>query len=112
MSARDEIAAAANTVAAISVRPHYRQSTKPGEGWVRLDHTDYPDKFGGLVTWQVLVILPQTIGDAEKWIETNQKPLVTALRDALIVRSARPAELAIDSGTVPVLLIEGQREED
>jgi hypothetical protein len=111
MSARDEIAAAANTVAAVKVAPFYRQSAKPGTGWVRRDRTEYPNKFGGLVTWQVLVVLPQALADAEKWMEDNQLALVNAVREALIVRSARPAELVVDSGSVPVLIIEGQREE-
>lgn len=111
MSARTEIAAAANTAAAVKVSEFYRQGTKPGSGWVRRDRTEYPNKFGGLVTWQVLVVLPQALADAEKWMEEHQLALVEALREALIVRSARPAELVIDSGSVPVLIIEGQREE-
>lgn len=111
MSARDEIAAAANAVAAVTVTEFYRQHSKPGNGWIRRDRTDYPNKFGGLVTWQVLIVLPQNLADAEKWIEDNQLALVTALREALIIRSAQPAELVVNSGTVPVLIIEGQREE-
>jgi hypothetical protein len=111
MTARDEIAAAANTVAAIKAKAFYRQTTKPGDAWVRRDRTDYPNKFGGIVTWQLLAILPQNLADAEQWVETNQPLLVAALGEAISVRSARPVELALDSGTVPVLLIEGQREE-
>lgn len=113
MSAREEIAAAANTVAAVTAKAFYRQTTKPGDAWVRRDRTEYPNKFGGLVTWQVLVIIPQNLAAAEKWIEDNQLALVTALREELIVRSARPADLVIDAGApVPVLIIEGQREEE
>lgn len=112
MTTRDEIAAAANTVAAVSAKPFYRQTTKPGDAWVRRDRTDYPDRFGGLVTWQLLVVMPQNLADAERWIESNQLPLVDALRDALAIRSARTAELVADAGApVPVLIIEGQREE-
>lgn len=111
LQVREEIAAAADTVAAVSCSARYRQSTKPGDATVRRDRTDYPDRFGGLVTWQVVVTLPQSFTAAEEWIDANQTDLVAALREVLAVRRAFPAEVAIDSGTLPVLIVEGQRED-
>lgn len=111
LAVREEIAAAVNTVDAITCTPHFRQTTKAGDAMVRLDRTEYPDRFDGLVTWQVVVILPQDVAAAEKWIDANHSELVTAVREALIVRRTFPAELALDTGKVPALFIEGQREE-
>jgi hypothetical protein len=111
LQVRQEIAAAADTVAAVSCTPRWRQSTKPGAATVRRDRTEYPNRFGGIVTWQVVVTLPQDQVGAEKWMDDNLADLVAALGDVLAVRSAFPAEIAVDAGTVPVLIVEGQREE-
>lgn len=110
---RELIADAASTVAGISCTPYFRQSTKTGDGMVRLDHNDYPDRFGGLSTWQVLVVLPQDIASAEKYLDSKIPDLVTALSEALVVRRVTPQELALDNGTrLPVVVIEGIRESD
>lgn len=110
-AARAEIAAAADAVAAVSCKPGYRQNTRPGDAMVRLDRTEYPNRFGGLVTWQVIVALPQTINAAEDWIDAHQGDLVTALGEVMAVRRAFPGELVLDTGKVSALFIEGQREE-
>lgn len=109
---REAISAAANTVAGVNVTPYFRQVTKPGQGMVRRDRTDYPNPFGGLVTWQVFVLLPQDIAQAEKWLDENGSVLRAAVAEELIVRSMTPQQLALDSGAVPVVVIEGQREEE
>lgn len=113
MSARADIAAAANTVEGVLVTEYYQQTTTTGAGMVRLAGTDYPDKFGGIDTWQVIVFLPQDLTQAEKWAETNQKLLVAALADEMTVRRAQPQQLALDgAGLLPVLVIEGTRESE
>lgn len=108
---RQEIAAAVNSVAGISCSERFRQTTKPGDAMVRLDRIDYPDRLGGIGTWQVLIVLAQDVATAEAWIDTNRDDLVTAVATTLSVRRVFPAELALDSGKVPVLFIEGTRED-
>lgn len=111
---REAISAAANTVAGVNVTPYFRQVTRPGQGMVRRDRTEYPNKFGGVVTWQVFVLLPQDIAQAERWLDENGSVLRAAVAEELLegTVSMAPQQLALDAGAVPVVVIEGQREEE
>jgi hypothetical protein len=110
---REAIAAAASTVDGVDVEPYSRQATTPGQGWVRYDHTDYPNPFGGLVTWQVLVRVPTDLRAAEEWLDTNGPALRAAVAEQLIVRSMTPVQLALPDGqSLEAVVIEGQREEE
>lgn len=108
---RAVIAAAANTVEGIDCTPYFRQSTKPGSAVVRKDRVTYPNKFGGLVTWQVLVMLPQDLASAEKYMDEKVPALVDALAPHLVVTEAVAQQLALETGAVPIVLIQGTREE-
>lgn len=110
--AREAIAAAASTVAGVHVTPYFRQVTKAGQGMVRRDRTDYPNRFGGVVSWQVFVFLPQDLSAAERWLDENGPALVEAVSGELTVRAMTPQQLALDAGAVPVVVIEGTREEE
>lgn len=113
MTAREDIAASASTVDGITVLPYYVQTTQVGTGMVRLDRTDYPDRFGGLDTWQVIVVLPDDVAAAETYIEEKLPLLVAALRFELAVRWAEPRELVLKDGpNLPVLIVAGQRESE
>ena len=109
---RQAIAEAATTVDGINVTPYFRQTTKAGEGMVRHDRTAYPNRFGGVVTWQVLVLLPQDIAAAEKYLEDKAPALLEAVSDHLVITSMAPQQLALDTGQVPCVVIEGHREEE
>lgn len=113
---RTALATAANTVDGIHVSPYRRQVSSPGEGMVRMDRTDYPDPFGGMVTWQVLIVLPQDEATAEVWLEDHQDELVDALSPEMTVRSVIPKELVTQTRptltSVPVVVIEGDRERE
>lgn len=108
---RTALADAANTVEGINVAPYFKQSTKPGSGMVRKDLVDYPNTFGGVVTWQVLVFLPQDMATAEKFLDEKGPLLVAALSPEMRVTTVTPQQLALDQGAVPIVLISGQREE-
>lgn len=108
---REAIAAAASTVDGVDVSPYFRQATRPGSGMVRRDRSDYPSRIGGATTWQVLVLLPQDIATAERWLDANAAALRKAVGTELDVRSVTPQQLAIDTGTVPAVVIEGTRED-
>lgn len=110
---RQALAAAANTVDGVKVTPYYRQVTETGQGMVRFDRTDYPNPLGGLTTWWVVVVLPQDLEAAERWLDENGSALRGAVAEELMVRSMYPQQLALTDGSaVLAVVIEGQREED
>lgn len=107
---RAEIAAAANTVDGIHCSPHFRQTTKPGDAMVRLDRRRRDDTgFGWITTWQVLLVLPADLAQSEKYLDQHADDLADALGEALTVTTVTPQQLALDSGTVPVVIFEGTR---
>jgi hypothetical protein len=109
---RQALADAASSVEGINCRPNFVQSTRPGDAMVRLDHIDYPNAFGGIRTWQVAVILPQDYAAAEKFLDEKTPDLIAALGPHMQITRVTPAQLALDTATVPVVFIEGAREED
>lgn len=108
---RAELAAAANTVEGINCHPYYRQSTKPGSAVVQKARVVYPNKFGGIVTWQVLLMLPQDLATAEKFWDEKVPPIMAALSPSMTVTEVVAQQLALDTGAVPIVLIQGTREE-
>lgn len=107
---REALAAAANTVDGVHCTPYFRQSVKPGDAMVRLDRmTRDTSGFGFMVTWQVVVALPTDLSAAEKWLDANTDSLVAAIGEEMVVTTVMPQQLALDTGTVPVVLIEGNR---
>lgn len=107
---RTAIADAASTVDGVQVTPYFRQVTKPGAGMVRLDRMNRSENgFGFMATWQVLVVLSQDIEVAEKWLDEKTSELVEAIGQELIVTTVTPQQLAIDTGNVPCVVIEGTR---
>lgn len=109
---REAIAAAASTVDGISVTPYFRQVTKPNQGFVRRSRTDYPNTFGGVVTWAVVVVMPAaTVEDTERWLDENGPALVAAVEGEMTVTSMVPF-IATDAGNAPYVVIEGTREEE
>lgn len=107
---RASIAAAANTVAGINCSPYFRQSTKPGDAMVRLDRqTRDTSGFGFMATWQVVVILPQDLATAEKYLDEKLPSLVDAIAEELVITTVTPQQLTLDTGLVPCVFIEGNR---
>jgi hypothetical protein len=111
-AARTAIAEAANGVTGIHCNPYFVQTTKAGDAMVRLDRITYPNAFGGVATWQVLVLLPQDIATAEKYLEEKIPALVEALAEQMSIRTITPQQLALETGSVPCVIVEGTREED
>lgn len=109
--ARAAIAAAANTVASVNCSAYTRQLEKTGDALVRLGQVDYPNKFGGVATWEVFVLLPQDIKAAEQWLDTNVDALRDALYTEMVVNSVTPTSIRYDTGVErPGLAITGIRE--
>ena len=107
---RAEIAGAASLVAGVHVKPYYRQTTKPGDGWVSLQRSDRDESgFGFMDRWAVTLVLPQDVKAAEDWMDSHIEQLAEALKDYLIVTAFVPAALRMDSGEVNGLVVEGTR---
>lgn len=108
---RQAIADAANTVTGMNVSPYYKQSTRPGDGYVRKFRVEYPNPFGGLVTWQILIAAAQDIPTAERFMDDQVPALVEAISGELVVTDVTAVQFQYDSGLVPGIQIQGRREE-
>lgn len=112
MTAREEIAEAASTVSGVHVTPYFRQLTKAGEGFVSMGPRQRGDNgFGYVVTWIVLVALPQDLKAAEVWLDANLEPLMAAIDTEILVQSATPDTFTFrDGATTNAVAITGVRE--
>ncbi|HET6874649.1 MAG TPA: hypothetical protein VFH70_07715 [Acidimicrobiales bacterium] len=80
MSARDELATAATATGLVNIGPHYRQTLRPGEGFVRWAQRVRPGNgLGWIDTWEVWVALSQDNETAERWLDTNLAAVVAAV---------------------------------
>jgi len=113
VTAREDIAEAASTVAEINCSPYYQLATKPGTAWVEWARVDYPNKFGGEAYWTVFVVLPSDVKAAEKWIESHINALVAALNRELVVTTVRPEQILQNDGPIlKAMVVEGHREQE
>lgn len=109
---RELLAAAASEVEGITCSPTYVPPTSLGMACVRLDRVEYPDKFGSVVHWNVVVGLGQDQAAAETYFEAKVLAVVAALAPHMAVRSAVPQLTRLTDGTtVLTAYINGFREE-
>lgn len=110
MGAREDIAAAASTVAGVTVTPKYRQTLKPLQGFVKWSGRRPSDNgLGWMDDWQVWVALSTDVARAEEWLEANLQALIDAADSEAIVTNAVPAELVLGANSVNGLIIECSR---
>lgn len=110
---REVIAAAANTVAGVNVNEWFRQTTKPGDGYVVWSRGDRASNgIGFMNRWEVFIVLPSDLQAAEKWLDERLNQLVNALHTEFVVTSFYPTDLALDSGKLSCVVIEGSRARD
>jgi len=113
MSPREDIAPAAGEVGGITAHEHVVGDTTPGTVYPRLDRIEYPNTFGGVAHWNVVLVLPQDIADAERYLADTINPLREALAPHLVVTSVTPQRLQLDGvGLLPVAFFNGHREAD
>lgn len=106
MSVRVDLAEAASALEGVVVYPYFRQTTAPGSGFVRVESIDRDDSgFGFMVTWQVAVVLPQDLANADRWVEERVVDLIAALEPEGAVMGAQPVQLNLDGPTVPALIV-------
>lgn len=108
---REALSTAANTVDGVSVAPYFRTSIKPGDGFVQMNRLDRDESgLAYMARWSVLIVLPQNLAVAQKWLEERTDALLSALQTELVVTSVIPSQLVIDTGTeVPGVVFEGSR---
>ncbi|HTW15135.1 MAG TPA: hypothetical protein VMF51_08395 [Nocardioides sp.] len=112
MGTRDDLAEACNQVEGVFAEPYFTGDSSAGRAHIRMERTDYPNPFGGVVRWNVVVMLPADQAQAERWIEAVQPQLIEQLAPHLAVTSAVPQRIEIPNvGPVPALFINGHREE-
>lgn len=113
MSTRTEIATAASTVDGINGHPYLVGDTQPGTLYPRLDRIEYPNRFGGVAFWNVVLVVPQDLAAAEKYLEDKLPDLRTALASVLAITSVAPVRLDVPGvGLLSVAFINGHREAD
>lgn len=112
---REALADAANAVADVSASPRFRTFLEPGDASVRLAGVARSENgFGWVATWQLWVLLPQDLGDAENYMDDRAMALAAALDspELLTVTSVTGQQLNVGSGPLPCLVIEGHREQE
>lgn len=109
---RTELADAANTVAGVKVLPYYAQLTKPGSGVVQLDRVTWPNKFGSVGAWEVVVLLPQGVEAAQRKADELIPLLYEALKPHMQITEATFGRSQLDTSGAgqPCVLISGRRE--
>ncbi|MCM0618774.1 hypothetical protein [Nocardioides bruguierae] len=113
MSFREDLVTRAATVAGIRPHPYVVQATAAGTLYPRLERIDYPNPFGGVAHWNVVLVLPQSPADAERYLEQKLPALRAAIAPALSVTSVALQRLQLDGiGVLPVAFINGHREQD
>lgn len=113
MSTRSALAAAARTVVGVNAHEYVVGNTQPGTCYPRLDRIEYPNAFGGVAHWNVVLILPQDFAEAEKYFETKLPPLKAALEPHLVITAVTLQRLQLDGvGTLPAAFFTGHREAD
>ena len=107
---RAEIAAAASTVEGVTVTAEYRQTLRPGHGFVKWNGRTRDDSgLGWLDIWQVWLALAQDVNTAEGWITDHLDTLIAAVDDQIVVTDASPADLMLGGHSTNGLIIEGTR---
>lgn len=113
MSRRTELAAAAGTLAGLKPHPYVTSDTEPGTVFIRLDRIEYPDRFGGIEHWNVVVLLPEIRADAERYVEDVIPALTTVINRVIKVTSVVPQRIQLDGvGILPCVFLNGHREAD
>ena len=113
MSTRSELASALGTVTGVTAHEYVVANTQPGTAYPRLDRIEYPNAFGGVAYWNVVVVLPAGHAEAEQYLEQKLPALKAAIEPHLVITTVTPQRLQLDGiGVLPVVFINGHREQD
>jgi hypothetical protein len=113
LAVRTAIATSASGVEGIECSPYFVQTTAAGMAMVRLDRIEYPNPFGGVCHWNVVVLLPQDQAEAEKYLEEKVPLIRAAIEEHLVITQVQPQRLEITGvGILPCVFINGHREQE
>lgn len=117
MSAREELAAAASSVEGVNVSAKWRQTTTPGEGWIRWVRR-LPDEsgFSRVDEWEICLVMPQPAAAQESLVDTVVDQVIDALEAARVWTwdQVYTETMTYDAGgaLVPFLIFAGSRVRD
>ncbi len=113
MSTRSELVAAVRPLPGITGHEYVVGDTTPGTLYPRLDRIEYPNPFGGIAHWNVVLVLPQDLAEAERYVEDNLPAVKAALDPHIVITAVVLQRLQLDGiGILPVAFINGHREAD
>lgn len=78
---------------------------RPGDAWPLLGSLEHAAGMAFMVTWRVLVFLPQDERAASDWTDTNYEALVDALMPVAFVDRIEPAVMSANGSDQYVLQI-------
>ena len=117
---RQELADAVSAVDGITCFTHYKDG-KAGTAWVEYLRTDYPPThgvLGGEDYWAVVVVLPDDLEAAQRFVDQYRDPVRKALMPVagtkwLIVTQVRKELIAVpDNPSIKTMVVEGHRAEE
>ena len=83
-----------------------------GDAWPLVSRINYPDKFGGLVAWEIFIVLHADVATSEQLLDAHMPALRAAVAPLMTVTSVEPRLLQFESGSaLAVVVIAGTREE-
>ena len=110
---REALATAASSIPGIKCLPYFVQSTEPGAAMIRLDRIEYPNPFGGVCYWNVIIMLPQDQAAAESFLDQKIPAIREAIAEHIVVTQIRPERLDLPGvGVLPCVFINGHREQE
>lgn len=109
---RTSISEAVNTVEGVTCHPYYTEATAPGSCHLQLDRIEYPNPFGGVAHWRVVVLLvAEDWAASDKYLEETVPLIKAAVDEHLAVTSVTKEQLNISGvGAIPCAVINGHRE--
>jgi hypothetical protein len=112
MTTRADIAAALSALDGVQGHVYRPATPRPGDAWPLTNGFARPDDSPMfLLTWRILVVLPQDERAASKWLDANWWMLVDGLDPVVFVAAIDPVELAVaPGGTMYALQITGRSE--
>ena len=83
-----------------------------GDAWPLVTRVEYPNRFGGVVRWEVFVVLSSDVSTAEQLMDAHTPAIRAALAPLMSVTSMEPRLLQFENGSaLTVAVIAGTREE-
>lgn len=105
---REDLATAATITGLTNVTEYYRQSLRPGDGFVRMgQRRRAANGFGFVQDWEVWLALPADPATAEKWLDDHLTEITEAVSGVIVVTTATPSELILGQDSANGVVLAG-----